>query len=47
MRAISFSALVILVIAAIAALAEEPQYAPDHVGFPPSGYVSFYGIPAR
>ena len=46
MKVMSFSALVILVAVAIAALAQEPQNSVGHAGVPPNGYVSFAGLPS-
>jgi hypothetical protein len=45
LKAISFSALVILVLVAIAALAEKEQGTGETAGFPPNGYVGFPGLP--
>jgi hypothetical protein len=46
LRTISISALVILVLAAIAALAQEPADSIRHTEFPPNGYIGLAGVPA-
>jgi hypothetical protein len=45
LKAISFSALVILVLVAIAALTEKERKTGETAGFPPNGYVGFPGMP--
>jgi hypothetical protein len=46
MRAISISALIILVLAAIAALAQKTPDSMRHTEFPPSAYIGLSGLPA-
>ncbi|HTZ57859.1 MAG TPA: hypothetical protein VMB49_07180 [Acidobacteriaceae bacterium] len=46
MKSISFSAVIILVIVAIAALAQEPDGSFRHATLPPNGYIGFSGLPA-
>ena len=46
MRAISISALVILLLAAIAALAQEPADSIRDTEFPPNVYIGLAGLPA-
>jgi hypothetical protein len=46
MRAISISALIILVLAAIAALAQETPDSMQRTEFPPSAYIGLSGLPA-
>jgi hypothetical protein len=46
MRSISVTAVVILVLVSIAALAQEPGDLFRNTAIRPSGYIDFYGMPA-